>query len=350
MLAMALMLLCSMNVVASEDDNSLSSLGILTEGATVSPEFAYNTWSYTVTVPGGTKELSLDPTPSSASATISSISGTTLNEDGTGYVTVTVQAGNGDQFTYELNVVSDGTAPAVQETETETEKQTETEKETEPETEDSRYVKVDKNSLQEAENTITNLKGEITNYKDKVSLFTKIMYGLIGLSVILLFVVINLLLKKKDLKSELNDYRSYGYTESKKQPKASGKAEKKAEKKQKKQKADRNVFEESYQEPMQNTYPSRETQSGVKPASMSGYAPAQNDYQQPSGQMYSGLDVQPQKSQNKAKKMPQYEQPMQPSYQQPAPSQAPMPKQGRAAEGKGKKGKKNDVEINMIDL
>lgn len=344
-LAMMLMLLCGSNVFASEDDNSLSSLGILTEGATVSPEFVYNTWSYTVTVPGGTKELSLEPVPSSSSATIAAINGTTLNEDGTGYVTITVQAGNGDQFTYELNVVSDGSvAQAQEETETETEKQTETEKETEPETEDSRYVKVDKNSLQEAENTITDLKGEITKYKDKVSLFTKILYGLIGLSVILLFIVINLLLKKKDLKSELNDYRSYGYTENQGQTKASKKAEKKAEKKQKKA---QNVFDESYQEPSANAYQSRGAQQAVKPASM---AEEESAYRQPSSQMYPGLDVQPQKSQNKAKKMPQYEQPAQSLRQQPAQPQAPQQKPGRAPEGKGKRGKKNDVEINMIDL
>ncbi|MDO5345104.1 MAG: cadherin-like beta sandwich domain-containing protein, partial [Lachnospiraceae bacterium] len=126
LLAAAVLAFGGMNVLASEDDNSLSSLGITTEGATVSPEFVYSTWSYTVTVPGGTKELSLDPVPSSSSAVISDISGTTLNEDGTGYVTITVQAGNGSTFTYELNVVSDGNAPAA-ETESETETETETE-------------------------------------------------------------------------------------------------------------------------------------------------------------------------------------------------------------------------------
>ena len=122
MLACLLLMLCSGTALASEDDNSLSSLGILTEGAVVSPEFSYNTWSYEVRVPAGTKELSLDPVPSSASATISSINGTTLKEDGTGYVTITVAAGNGSPFTYELNVVSDASlAGSAQETETETE-------------------------------------------------------------------------------------------------------------------------------------------------------------------------------------------------------------------------------------
>lgn len=368
LLTLVCMMLFGVSAMASEDDNSLSSLGILTEGAIVSPEFAYNIWSYEVTVPGGTKELSLDPVPSSGLASISSINGTTLNEDGTGYVTITVQAGNGSQFTYELNVVSDGTVP-VAETETETETEPETETETEPETEDSQYVKVDKNSLQEAENTITNLKGQITEYKEKVSLFTKIMYGLIGLAIILLFVVINLLLKKKDLKAELNDYRSYGYTDNEKAQKAQQKADKKQEKLDKKQeKAEKKQQKKkkgaAQEEDMDYSY--QQSQPSVKPASMqSGYASqdmyAQNGYsgmnaQSQSQQMYQGLDVQPQVS-KKAKQMPQYEQP---GYQQAKPQQtvpqqpkqAPQPQavpaqqSGKAA----KKGKKSDVEINMIDL
>ena len=89
-LAAAVLALSSISAMASEDDNSLSSLGILTEGAVVTPEFSYDTWSYEVSVPAGTTELQLDPVPSSASATITDISGTVLNEDGTGYVTITV--------------------------------------------------------------------------------------------------------------------------------------------------------------------------------------------------------------------------------------------------------------------
>ena len=338
-LTIALMFMFGVNALASEDDNSLTSLGILTEGATVSPEFSYDTWSYTVTVPGGTRELSLDPVPSSSSATISDISGTTLNDDGTGYVTITVQAGNGSTFTYELNVVSDGTAPVTEkETEPETETETEkvTEKQTEPETEDSQYVRVDRNSLQEAENTITNLKGEITEYKEKVSLFTKIMYGLIGLSVILLFIVINLLLKKKDLKSELNDYRSYGYSNSKK----AQKAQKKEEKKQKKAQA-----EDIYNQPVSPT---------IKPADM------QYGRDQPQS-MYPGLDVQPQQSRKKARNLPQYEQPIQQpqQVQQPQPTQVPngtapaQPGYNQPAsqpQQPGSARSKNDIEVNMIDL
>lgn len=319
LMAVVCMVLFAAGALASEDDNSLSSLGISTEGVTVSPEFAYNIWSYEVVVPGGTKELSLDPVPSSASASISSVNGTTLKEDGTGYVTITVQAGNGSQFTYELNVTSDGTVPAA-ETEAQTEPQTEkeTETEAEPETEDSQYVKVDKNSLQEAENTITNLKGQITEYKEKVSLFTKVMYGLIGLAVILLFAVINLLLKKKDLKAELNDYRSYGYTDSKK----AKKAEKKQEKAEKKQK-EASGMQETFQE-------------------------------QP---LYQELEIPPQMA-RKAKQMPQYEQPVKPQKYEQAKMQAPSYEHQsqpvktavQPSTQTGKKGRKADVEINMIDL
>lgn len=361
LLTLACLMLFGVNVMASEDDNSLSSLGILTEGATVSPDFAYNIWSYDVTVPGGTKELNLDPVPSSDLASISSINGSVLNEDGTGYVTITVQAGNGSEFTYELHVESDGTA-SVQETETETETETEevTEAPTEPETEDSQYVKVDKNSLQEAENTINSLKTQITAYKEKLNLYTKIMYGLIALAIILLFAVINLLLKKKDLKSELNDYRSYGYPsdkksqkEWKKEAKEQKKLEKEERKQQKKQKKNRVPEEEMMYEP----------RSAVKPASMqSGYG-AEGGYPQgqtgysgngQSAASYQGLEVQPQVS-KKAKQMPQYE--ASAAYQQPKQAAQPNPQQPRqpqapaAPTGKTqRKGNKNDVEINMIDL
>ena len=44
----------------------------------------------------------------------------------------------------------------------------------------------------------------------------KILYGLIGVCVVLLFVVINLLLKKRDLKAERDSYLSMGYPQSNK--------------------------------------------------------------------------------------------------------------------------------------
>ena len=206
------------SVSASDDDNSLYDMGITTPGAVMEPEFSYDIWEYQVRVPQGTTVLELDPVPSSSSASIVSIEGTELSEDGTTTVYVNVESGSGLPHTYTLYVTADG-APVedAPETEMETEPLLQSAPpavpETQPETEDDRYVKVDKNTIQEAEETITTLKGEITRYRDTVSLYTKIMYALIALAVIMLFLVINLLLKRRDLKRELDDYRSYGYAE-----------------------------------------------------------------------------------------------------------------------------------------
>ena len=193
-------------------DNSLSSLGITTEGVTVSPDFYYSTIEYQVTVPSGTSRLELDPVPSNSGASILGIDGQDIGSDGTTTVAITVQAANGNQITYYLYVTTDTTtqaaAPAA---ETETEAVTEAQTETEPETEDPRYVKVDRNALEEAEKTISTLKTETGNYRDRVTLLTRILYGMIALCVILLFAVINLVLKKKDLKAELQNYMGYGY-------------------------------------------------------------------------------------------------------------------------------------------
>lgn len=207
--AMMLVTLCGMqvSVQAASGDNSLSTLGILTEGAEVSPEFYYSTIEYNVTVPAGTTQLELDPVPSNANASIIEITGKEL-VDGETTVEILVEAENGNRYTYYLYVEAEE-GPAVVETEPQTE--SETEPETEPETEDPRYVRVDRNSLQEAENTIQALKAETGNYRDRLDILMKILYGLIGFCVILLFVVINLTLKKKDLKAELQKYMGYGY-------------------------------------------------------------------------------------------------------------------------------------------
>ena len=193
-------------------DNSLSSLGITTEGVTVSPDFYYSTIESQVTVPSGTSRLELDPVTSNSGASILGIDGQDIGSDGTTTVAITVQAANGNQITYYLYVTTDTTtqaaAPAA---ETETETVTEAQTETEPETEDPRYVKVDRNALEEAEKTISTLKTETGNYRDRVTLLTRILYGMIALCVILLFAVINLVLKKKDLKAELQNYMGYGY-------------------------------------------------------------------------------------------------------------------------------------------
>lgn len=208
--ALILVMLCGVqiSVQAASGDNSLATLGILTEGAEISPEFYYSTIEYHVKVPAGTARLELDPVPSNANASIVEITGQEL-VDGKTTVEILVEAENGNRYTYYLYVEADAASAAPVETEAQTEPQTEAE--TEPETEDPRYVRVDRNSLQEAENTISALKAEISSYRDRLDILMKILYGLIGVCVILLFVVINLILKKKDLKSELQRYMGYGY-------------------------------------------------------------------------------------------------------------------------------------------
>ncbi len=205
--------ICSMTVSADglSGDNSLSTLGLLVEGATVTPEFEYSTIEYNVTVPAGTQEIVLDPVTSNPNAEIVSITGTELT-NGEGTVVITVRAENGSECGYYLYVTSEAAAPEpAPQPVTEKETQPPTEKETEPETEDPRYVRVDRNSLEEAEKTIETLKTETASYRDRLRLLMKILYGLIAFCVVLLFVVINLILKKKDLKAELREYAAYGY-------------------------------------------------------------------------------------------------------------------------------------------
>ncbi|MCD7765443.1 MAG: hypothetical protein LUH53_02855, partial [Lachnospiraceae bacterium] len=69
-----------------------------------------------------------------------------------------------------------------------------------------------KETLEEADNTITTLKSEVSSYRDRVNLLMYILYGMIGLCVVLLFVVINLLLKRKDMRAELETYRGLDYS------------------------------------------------------------------------------------------------------------------------------------------
>lgn len=210
LLAAILICLCGSGVSASgaSNDNSLASLGILTEGAEVSPEFGYGVTEYDVTVPAGTAELQLDPVPSNENAWIVDITGTTLT-NGETTVEIVVSAENGEQYPYYLHV-KEAAGQAVQTPQTEP-VQTEPETEPEPETEDPRYVKVDRTAFQEAENTIVALKEETRSYRDRSAMLVKILYGMIAFCVVLLFIVINLILKKKDLKSELQEFMGYGY-------------------------------------------------------------------------------------------------------------------------------------------
>ena len=98
-------------------DNSLYSLG-LENASSCSPDFYYSTLEYNVTVPKGTEELYLSPITSNSDAYIVDISGTTLDESGTGTVYITVEAPNGAQVSYVLYVTSDLAAEAETEAET----------------------------------------------------------------------------------------------------------------------------------------------------------------------------------------------------------------------------------------
>lgn len=305
----------------ASNDNSLASLGILTEGAEVSPEFQYGRTEYDVTVPAGTEKLELDPVPSNENAWIVDITGTELVE-GEATVTITVSAESGEQYPYYLHVKASGDASGAAAAPAETEPQTETEKqtETEPETEDPRYVKVDRTALEEAENTITALKTETSSYRDRAGILMKILYGMIAFCVVLLFVVINLILKKKDLKAELNEYRGYGYPQGQTSgyPEEQGYAEQPY--------YDQSMGQQAYfehgaeqqqtymqEEPMMQNYQPQETVIPDDPTTV----------------------PKPSKAKKKPKKMPEYQQmPKEYTYQQPA----------------QEKNADKNVEVTMIDL
>ncbi len=286
-------------------DNSLSSLGITTEGAVVSPDFAYGTTEYDVTVPAGTTSLSLDPVPSNSAAYIDSISGTELT-DGTGTVSIVVVAENGDAYTYYLYVTAEASAQTEVQTEAQTvAPETEAQTETEAETEDSRYVSVAKETLEEAENTIETLKSEVSSYRDRVNLFMKILYGMIGLCVVLLFIVINLLLKRNDMKSELETYRGLDYSsgqggrEEGQENKQKEKSQKKKRKNKKAQKAV--IVEETPRQPVEEQDEFDRT--------------GRDSFYEKESEVHSKMTddpatvPKPSKAKKQAKPMPEYEQP-----------------------------------------
>lgn len=212
-LALAVMIVFSFSgTVYASDDNSLSDLGITTQGVTVSPDFRYDIWEYSVQVPAGTTELQLTPRATNPNATINSVSGTTLNADGTGTVVITVTSESGNAIEYVLNVTSArgdvDPAEAIAANESSSNVTIDTEVvQSEVETEDPRYVKVDRNSLVDAENTIEKLQAEITSQREHIRLLTYVLYGLIAVSIIFLFILISLLLRRRDLSHELREYR-----------------------------------------------------------------------------------------------------------------------------------------------
>ena len=165
--AMMLMLtvMCSAGAFAS-DDNSLASLGIKTEGVTVSPEFRYDIWEYSVEVPAGTTTLDLEPHTTNPSATVNSVTGTTLNADGTGTVVITVTSESGNAIEYVLNVSSA------------------------------------RGAVDPAAAIAANEK------RSHISMLTYVLYALIAVSIVFLFIVISQLLRRRDMAQELAFYKN----------------------------------------------------------------------------------------------------------------------------------------------
>lgn len=181
------------------DDNSLSSLGL--HNGTAQQEFVYSTWEYDVVVEPGTTELLLEPTTSNPNATITSITGTVLQE-GKATVLINIESESGIPMTYTLHV-TEGEGAGAGESESETETQTESQtQETEPQTEPQTEAQTESTAN---DNTVKLLQAQVDRLKENTDLTMKIIYGLIALAVILLFVIINLILKNRDLKDDLKD-------------------------------------------------------------------------------------------------------------------------------------------------
>ena len=335
------------SAAASDDDNSLYSLGLMTDGAVLERDVEYGVFEYDVIVPAGTEELELDPIPTNENATVS-YEGTELDADGNGTVLVTVTAPNGDPFTYTIHVTSldDGEGEAVAAeteavTEPQTEKKREKPKETEPQTEEKLYVEVPRDTVTQAQNTITELQNEIIEYRENVNLFQKIMYVLLAVAIVFLFIIINMFLRNRDLKAELKEYRSLGYS-------PSGK--------------DKNQNQGS----AGAAAPAPAPETGTRPAAAE---PQTTGRQKPSSVYYekAPLDVTPQTS-RRAKKLPGYEaqeetgapapapapapakkeQPAQPRKEAPAPAKKEQPAQTPPSSTSKKD--KDGVQVDMIDL
>lgn len=198
--ALVLLLVFSlcMPVLAASDDNSLSALNI--HNGTLSRDFQYDIWEYDVTVEPGTTELLLEPTTSDPNASVTSITGTVL-VDGEATVLVNTVSESGIPMTYTLHVRESGEAAAAEETE-EPATEAPTEPETQPQTENIQTEAESETEMPAATNA---LQEQVAKLKSDSDLMMKIVYGLIALSVILLFFIINLILKNRDLKDDLRD-------------------------------------------------------------------------------------------------------------------------------------------------
>ena len=207
-----IMTVMSAAAVFASDDNSLASLGIQTQGVVVSPEFRYDIWEYDVEVPAGMTSLALEPHTTNPSATVDSVTGTTLEPDGTGTVVITVTSESGNTIEYVLHVsqargaVDPAEAIAANESSAAVTIDTEV-VQSERETEDPRYVKVDRNSLEDAEKTIEKLQKTITEQRKHISMLTYVLYALIAVSIVFLFIVISQLLRRRDIAQELAFYK-----------------------------------------------------------------------------------------------------------------------------------------------
>lgn len=325
LITLLLVWVCSMTVLASSSDNSLSSLGITTEGAIVSPEFYYSTIEYEVTVPAGTTRLELDPVTSNPNAWIVDITGQDLT-DGKTTVQIVVSAENGNQYSYYLYVTADESAGTAAAAEPETEAQTETEPETEPETEDPRYVKVDRDTMQAASDTVEALKKEVQDYRDRLGMMMKILYGLIAFCVILLFAVINLILKKKDLKKELENYMGY------EQPEYGTGYDQNYEQLEYGQDYDQNYEQQPYSQNSAPDTPKEQPRELQWEPQVSTPDPVMNDDPQ--------TVPKPSKARKKNRRMPEYEQRNTETVSN-APQATQQSRKGKSSE---------NVEVTMIDL
>ena len=188
---------------SSSGDNSLYSLG-LENAVSCEPEFYYATLEYNVTVSADTKELELNPVKSADSAEITDISGTQLSDDGTGTVSISVQAANGAVATYILHVTSDGTKETEAETQAndaEAKAKAESEKlaaESEAAAQSEQAAQLEQKAQQ-----VTALQKENDDFASRLDTLMKVLYGLIAFAVILLFVIINQSLRNKDMKDEI---------------------------------------------------------------------------------------------------------------------------------------------------
>lgn len=343
LLALAALWMFCMTAAADEasGDNSLYSLGL--ENGECSPEFYYSTLEYNVTVPSGTTELLLDPVTSDSNANIIDISGTQLDENGNGTVYITVEAPNGAQVSYVLNVTSGGSEDAAS-TETETEDaaaaqaKQEEEARKQAESEEAARMAAAQKSYEEKINTLSTENDQLA---ERLDILLKVLYGLIAFAVILLFFIINQSLRNKDLKDDLKEARI------------------EADKSNEFARKERNMQSDFYYAPVQGMNQNAMNAGGVQMADATtntqavfGNASQRLQAQPMPGQAYAPVQPEPSKKEQKkqekaAKKAGKkaktvQQQPVQQPQQPPVPSAMEIPVQATLEEP--------DVHVDMIDL